>query len=358
MRQLTLDLAERSCTIYIGDQLLADSQLLESYCQGEKVLILSNKTIAPLYINEVKKSLKNKLVDQYLIDDGEVHKNLHNFSKILDFLINKKFRRNDTLIALGGGVIGDLGGFVAACYQRGMGLIQMPTSLLAQVDSSVGGKTAVNHSLGKNLIGSFYQPLAVIIDTLTLKTLPEREFKSGLAEIAKYAILGDSEIKQILTTQVVNILNREQSVLAELIYLSCRKKAQVVVQDEKEQGCRALLNLGHSFGHAIEKVTAYNEYLHGEAVSIGIHMAINLALARQYIDNETALEYKQLLNHLDLPEKTYSKLSAEDILDAMRLDKKNNDDKFRLVLPTNTSCSIVVEDGQELIKSAIIKQVK
>ena len=356
MRQLTLDLGERGYSIYVEEALLGQSELIRQHSSKDNVLILSNETIAPLYAEKLAASLSSKNVHHYLIADGEQYKSLDNFSKILDFLIQKGFRRNDTLIALGGGVVGDLGGFVAASYQRGMGFIQVPTSLLAQVDSSVGGKTAVNHPAGKNMVGAFYQPQLVLIDPLTLDTLPKREFISGLAEVAKYAMLGETKIKEILLNQSSKILARDKTLLSELIYLSCAKKAQIVMQDEKERGCRALLNLGHTFGHALERLTSYREYLHGEAVSIGMHMAINLALSKKMMCAEVAEEYRQLLNTLGLPDKIFSPLLIADILDAMKLDKKNISDKYRLVLPTDTSCAIVEEDDLELVTQAIAKQ--
>lgn len=358
MRKLALNLGERSYNIFIGEKLLTEDSGLKNYCAGEKVLILSNEAIAPFYLETVKSSLTGKKVYQFLIPDGETHKNLLNFSEILDFLIENSFRRNDTLIALGGGVVGDLGGFVAASYQRGMGFIQVPTSLLAQVDSSVGGKTAVNHPSGKNLIGAFYQPLAVFIDTNTLASLPQKEFVSGLAEIAKYAMLGELNIKHLLLSHSVEVLARDSDVLSKLIFHSCAKKAEVVTEDEKEKGSRALLNLGHTFGHAIEKVTGYQQYLHGEAVSIGIHMAINLSLAKKLISENVAIQYKQLLNCLGLPDKVNLPLSVKEIMNAMKVDKKNINDKYRLVLPNDTQCVIVEEDDMELVREAIDLQLK
>jgi len=357
MRQLTLPLAERSYDIYIEEGLLILPSLLAKFFTGKKVLILSNETIAPLYLARLKRSLSDKQVFQFIIEDGETYKNLTNFSRIIDFLIENKFRRNDTLVALGGGVVGDLGGFVAASFQRGMGFIQAPTSLLAQVDSSVGGKTAVNHSLGKNMIGAFYQPKAVLIDLNTLDTLPEREYISGFAEIVKYALIGDIDIKRLLKSQTAKILARDKLLLSELVYLSCSKKAQIVAEDEIESGTRALLNLGHSFAHAIEKVTEYKEYLHGEAVSIGIQMALNLSLKKGIISSASANEYTNILSSLGLPLKTKSTLSIDELVAAMVFDKKNMNDNFRLVLPTDKHCLVVEENDLFLIKQAIAKQL-
>ncbi|TQV88950.1 3-dehydroquinate synthase [Aliikangiella coralliicola] len=357
MRQLALDLGERSYGIYIKEGLLTDSQLFSQFCRGENILILSNDMVAPLYFEQLKTSLPDKTIHQFILPDGEIYKNLSHYSEVLDYLVTQGFRRNDTLIALGGGVVGDLGGFVAASYQRGMGFIQVPTSLLAQVDSSVGGKTAVNHPLGKNMIGAFYQPLAVIIDTNTLDSLPEKEFVSGLAEVAKYAMLGANEVNKLLTEDTAAVLARDKTKLADLIYYSCAKKAQVVAEDEEEKGNRALLNLGHTFGHALERLTDYKRYLHGEAVAIGIHIAINLSLEKTLIAPKTAELYRNLLNKLGLPDKAEIVANTGDFLEAMKLDKKNVSDKYRLVLPTDSACVIVEEDDIEMMGRAITQQL-
>jgi 3-dehydroquinate synthase len=357
MRQLSLDLAERSYNIYIDNGLLAKANKLESYCSGESVLILSNETIAPLYLEKIKNNLSHKNIYQFLLPDGEIHKNLDNYRVILDFLIQNKFRRNDTLIALGGGVVGDLGGFVAASFQRGMGFVQIPTSLLAQVDSSVGGKTAVNHPSGKNMIGAFYQPKAVFIDTQTLDTLPEREYLSGLAEVVKYAMLGEESIKSILTSKTDEVLKRNKKTLEELIYYSCSKKAIIVAKDEKENGVRALLNLGHTFGHAIENLTDYKKYLHGEAIAIGICMAINLSLAKQLISASAAEDFKSLILKLGLPQTVDNTFQIDDFIQAMSIDKKNINNKFRLILPQDNQCIIVEEEDVGMVKQAVYGQL-
>ncbi|WP_444995755.1 3-dehydroquinate synthase [Aliikangiella sp. IMCC44359] len=358
MRQLALNLGERSYNIYIEQGLIDNASLIESFCEGDNVLILSNEVVAPLYIDSLARSLPNKKIHQFLLTDGEAFKNIESFTAVIDYLINHGFRRNDTLIALGGGVVGDLGGFVAASYQRGMGFIQFPTTVLAQVDSSVGGKTAVNHPLGKNMIGAFYQPKAVFIDTNTLKSLPEKEYYSGFAEIVKYAILGSLPIKEILFNKLAEIRNKDINVLAEIIYHSCAKKAEVVSEDEKEKGSRALLNLGHTFGHAIERLTEYKTYLHGEAVSIGTLMAFNLSLAKGLIKAEVVEQYRELLLALKLPDKVNLPISSEQMLEAMKLDKKNLTNKYRLVLPKNDHCILVEEDKLELIEQSIVKQLK
>ncbi|TQV74628.1 3-dehydroquinate synthase [Aliikangiella marina] len=357
MRTLELDLAERSYNIYINEGLLTNRDLLSQYCRGDKVLILSNQTVAPIYLAMLSESLKHLKVYSLALPDGEIYKNLESYQKVLDFLIENQFRRNDTLITLGGGVIGDLGGFVAASYQRGMGFIQVPTSLLAQVDSSVGGKTGVNHPLGKNMIGAFYQPKAVIIDTATLDTLPDREYYSGFAEVLKYAMLGSKEILSSLQDDISAILARDKNVLSDIVYYSCLMKAEVVAADEREQGQRALLNLGHTFGHAVEKVTEYKQYLHGEAVAIGIAMALNLSADRGLVSEERRALYLQLIEKLKLPSKTSLPLSVDELINAMRLDKKNLSDSFRLVLPKDNHCIISEEKDSKPVALAISKQL-
>ena len=356
MQSLVVELGERSYSIEIGQGLLSNSKIWAPFCEGENVLVLTNKVVEPLYLDKVVKSLPHKKVHTFILPDGEVEKSLANYSLVLDFLIENGFRRNDTLIALGGGVIGDLGGFVAASYQRGMNFIQMPTTMLAQVDSSVGGKTAVNHPQGKNMIGAFYQPKIVVIDTDTLETLPKREFISGLAEVAKYALLGESELFELLTEQYPAVLDKNKDILSNVIYLSCRKKAQIVAEDEKESGSRALLNLGHTFGHAIEKVSGYRKFFHGEAVAIGTHMAINLSLSKSLITEAVANRGRALLNKLELPEFLSSEYEVGSLIDAMKLDKKNVSAKFRLVLPSDDRCVIVEESDLQLISDAIEKQ--
>lgn len=358
MRKLTVNLGERSYQIHICSGLINEEGLVAPYCVGENVLILSNKTIAPLYISQLSNALSTKKIHHFLIDDGEQYKNLEHFSRVLDYLAENGFRRNDTLIALGGGVIGDLGGFVASSYQRGMGLIQFPTSLLAQVDSSVGGKTAVNHPLGKNMIGAFYQPNAVFIDTDTLDTLPDKEYFSGFAEVIKYAMLGTLEIEDLLLNKLAEIKARNKRILAEIIYFSCRKKSEVVADDEKERGSRALLNLGHTFGHAIEKITRYKTYLHGEAVSIGILMAVNLSIAKGLLTKEFAVNYRRIISALGLPGVACEGIDVSAMLDAMKLDKKNVNEMYRLVLPAGDNCILVEESDLELLERAIEQQLK
>jgi len=353
MHQLHLPLKDSPYTIYIGSALLDNSELLSSYCAGDNVLIVSNEIVAPLYLEKVRASIKDKKVHQLVICDGEVYKSRESFFQLIDYLVENGFRRNDTLLALGGGVIGDLSGFVAASYQRGMNFVQIPTSLLAQVDSSVGGKTAINHQQGKNLIGAFYQPSAVIIDVNTLLTLPEREYLSGFGEIVKYALLGQKGIDQILKLKTNNLLSRDQDTLKELIYLCCQKKASIVEKDEKEKGERALLNLGHTFAHALETLTNYGYYLHGEAVSIGILMALNLSVKKGFVDRKFFEQYNDLFTQLKLPTKILPELNLSEFISVMKKDKKNQTDAFRLVLVREGHCVLYDENDRQLLEDVI-----
>ncbi|MCF6193913.1 MAG: 3-dehydroquinate synthase [Kangiellaceae bacterium] len=357
MRSLQLPLKDNPYTIYIGSALISDGALISSHCSGNKQLIVSNNIVAPLYLEKLKTALGDRIVHQIIIEDGEINKNKTSYFKILDYLVEHEFRRNDTLIALGGGVIGDLAGFAAASYQRGMNLIQVPTSLLSQVDSSVGGKTAINHSAGKNLIGAFYQPSVVIIDTDSLDTLPQREYFSGLGEIVKYALLGESRIAELLQTEQKKIFVRDKEVLQEIIYLSCQMKANIVVKDEKEQGQRALLNLGHTFAHALETMTGYSYYLHGEAVAIGILMALNLSQRKGLIKADIEMRYRQLLEILNLPTSIKPDLDANEFLSVMKKDKKNQTSAYRLVLvegdDASCHCILQEENDQRLIRSVL-----
>ena len=353
MRELRLPLKDSPYTIHIGSSLLSQSALLTSYCHGDKVLIVSNITVAPLYLKKLTTSLKNKNVHSVIILDGEIYKNRESFFTIIDYLVENNFRRNDTLIALGGGVIGDLSGYAAASYQRGMNLIQIPTSLLSQVDSSVGGKTAINHALGKNLIGAFYQPSSVIIDTDSLSTLPDREYFSGIGEIIKYALLGENKIKLLLTNKTKQILQRDPDVLTEIIYLSCQMKASIVAKDEKEKGERALLNLGHTFAHALETLTEYQHYLHGEAVAIGILMALSLSVKKGLIEQCIVEDYRILIQRLNLPTKIDIEINEEKFFEAMKKDKKNQSDLFRVILVSQQGCIIQEESDKTLLASVI-----
>ncbi len=353
MRLLPLPLKENPYTIHIGSGLLDDNQLLTSFCQGDKVLVVTNEIVAPLYLQQIQEAIHGKQVHQLVLADGEINKDRNNFFLIIDYLVENNFKRNDTLVALGGGVIGDMAGFAAASYQRGMNLVQIPTTLLSQVDSSVGGKTAINHEQGKNLIGAFYQPVAVIIDVNTLDSLPEREFLSGFGEITKYALLGQKQIDALLKNNAESLKKRDKSLLQEIIYLSCQMKADIVALDEKEKGERALLNLGHTFGHALETLTNYSQYLHGEAVSIGIMMALTLSANKSLIDTDKVKQYHQLFIDLNLPVTAGQKFESCAFIDAMRKDKKNQTDAIRLVLATSEGCILEEEKDLSLILDVV-----
>ncbi|MFA5983472.1 MAG: 3-dehydroquinate synthase [Methylococcaceae bacterium] len=332
MKQLVVQLGVRSYPIYIGSGLLGQAGLFSKHIQSQQVLVLTNETVAPLYLANLLSSLTGYNVQTVILPDGEQFKTLEYVNKVFDGLLTYKFNRNATLIALGGGVIGDMGGFAAACYQRGIKFIQIPTTLLAQVDSSVGGKTGVNHVLGKNMIGAFYQPQCVIADTSVLDTLDARQFSAGLAEVIKYGLIRDGEFFNWLEDNMDALLARDKTGLAYAIERSCLNKAEVVAEDETESGVRATLNLGHTFGHAIETGTQYRQFLHGEAVAIGTCQAAELSkslgwLQQQEVDRIIALFKKALLPIL--PPKT---LDANLFIELMEVDKKNVDGQIRLIL--------------------------
>ncbi len=332
MKTLTVALGERSYPIYIGDNLLVEADLLTRHIQSKQVLIVTNETIAPLYLEPVLQNLSAYQVESVILPDGEQFKTLDSVNVIFDQLLAYKFSRNATLIALGGGVIGDMGGFAAACYQRGIAFIQIPTTLLAQVDSSVGGKTGVNHPLGKNMIGAFYQPKSVIIDVDVLATLDNRQFAAGLAEVIKYGLIRDLEFFVWLEENIDALLARDKTALTFAIEYSCRMKAEVVAEDEHEGGVRATLNLGHTFGHAIETGMGYGTYLHGEAVAIGTCLAADLSHRKGLLTAEDVARIVALFERANLPVKSPAELSAERFVELMAVDKKNVDGAIRVIL--------------------------
>ncbi|MEX0941930.1 MAG: 3-dehydroquinate synthase, partial [Pseudomonadales bacterium] len=277
MEIVRLELGSDSYDICIGSGILGDSGLLRQAVAGQEVLIVTNDTVKPLYLDLLEQSLSGLKVDTLALPDGEAYKTMASLDKIFTHLLEHGHKRSTTIIALGGGVVGDIAGFAAACYQRGVNFIQVPTTLLSQVDSSVGGKTAVNHPLGKNMIGAFHQPRAVFIDTDTLRSLPDRELRAGIAEIIKHGALGDLAYFEQLEQVMAGLLSRDPAVLVPVIRRSCEIKATIVALDEKEQGVRAHLNLGHTFGHAIEAAMGYGRWLHGEAVAAGMVMAADLS---------------------------------------------------------------------------------
>ena len=357
MHTLHVELGERSYPIYIGRDLLKDAELLSNHVSGSQVVVVSNETIAPLYMDRLRTALGERtLVTEVILPDGEQHKNLDVLSKIFDQVMNDRHNRSTTMIALGGGVVGDITGFAAACYQRGVDFIQVPTTLLSQVDSSVGGKTAVNHPMGKNMIGAFYQPRAVLIDINTLHSLPPREFAAGLAEVIKYGLICDEPFYRWLQEQMPRLLLRDEAVLAEAIERSCACKAQVVTADEREGGLRAILNLGHTFGHAIETAQGYGNWLHGEAVATGMLMAMELSAQRGWVETAEVEALRKLLVTANLPVDPPEDMSPEQFLDLMGRDKKVIDGRLRLVLlrPLGEAC--IVDDASEAELQALFQR--
>lgn len=344
MQKLTVDLGERSYPIYIGPGTLDHHDLLIDCLKGQQVCIVTNETIAPLYLDKVMSAFSSLYTDTVVLPDGESYKTLDTVNRVFDTLLSKRHNRTTTLVALGGGVIGDMTGFAAACYQRGVDFIQIPTTLLSQVDSSVGGKTGVNHSSGKNMIGAFHQPTRVVIDTHVLSTLPEREFYAGLAEVIKYGLIIDHEFFVWLENHMDDLLNRDQEALSYAIERSCQLKADVVAQDEKEGGIRAILNLGHTFGHAIEAGLGYGQWLHGEAVAAGMVMAAVLSQKLNWLSESDTERVIALLRRASLPVNAPKELSAEQFLAYMSVDKKVVDGRLRLVLLKSLG-NAVIESG-------------
>jgi 3-dehydroquinate synthase len=330
--RLTVELGDRSYPIYIGENLHADAAYYERHVKGRQVMVVTNETVSPLYLEATLAALSGFETAQVVLPDGEKYKTLEILNEIYTALLKRRFTRRSTLLALGGGVVGDMAGFAAATYQRGVNFIQVPTTLLAQVDSSVGGKTGVNHELGKNMIGAFHQPLAVLADTLTLNTLDDRQFASGLAEIIKYGLIADSEFFAWLESEMDALRGRDPMCLAAAIERSCRCKAEVVAADEREAGRRALLNLGHTFGHAIETGMGYGEWLHGEAVAAGMCMAADLSRRLGWISQADFSRACALIERAGLPTAPPGELAPEAFLELMSIDKKVLDNRLRLVL--------------------------
>jgi 3-dehydroquinate synthase len=327
IRSITVELGERSYPIVIGQGLLGGGSELQAHLRGADCLVVTNDTVAPLYLHTLLEGLGDKQVHAISLPDGEAYKTLETVEDILDTLVENGANRDTTLVALGGGVVGDITGFAAACYMRGVDFVQVPTTLLAQVDSSVGGKTGVNHARGKNLIGAFHQPVFVLADTDTLKSLPDREFKAGVAEVIKYGAIVDPAFFAWLEDNIEALIIRDPGALAYAIQRSCELKAKVVAEDEREAGRRAILNFGHTFGHAIEGCQGYGEWLHGEAVAAGMVMAAKLSK----MDPTEFERLADLIRRAGLPVAP-PPIAAKDMLGAMGLDKKVKDKKLRFVL--------------------------
>ncbi len=345
MRTLEVDLGERSYPIHIGPGLLTGaSNLLAEHIKGKQVAVVSNTTVAPLYMAAVRQLLAGYEVIEIVLLDGEQYKNLDTVNRIFDGLLEARHNRTTTLVALGGGVIGDMTGFAAAAYQRGVAFIQIPTTLLSQVDSSVGGKTGVNHRLGKNMIGAFHQPQVVLADTDVLNSLPDRELSAGLAEVIKYGLICDRPFYDWLKEHLDALLARDPEALAYAIERSCSDKARVVAEDERESGIRAILNLGHTFGHAIETHQGYGNWLHGEAVAVGMLMAADLSCRMGCLSPEDVEELRALLLKAGLPVAAPKEMGADDFLALMAVDKKVVDGQLRLVLLEQVGKAVVTAD--------------
>lgn len=355
--QLTVNLGSRSYPIIIDDDLLGAKGLLDEYIVGQQVLVVTNETIAPLYLEKVEAMFASTIkVSRCVLPDGEAYKNLTYLNKIFDALLESRCNRQVTLVALGGGVIGDMTGFAAACYQRGVNFIQIPTTLLSQVDSSVGGKTGVNHAMGKNMIGAFYQPKSVLIDITTLSTLPDNELSAGLAEVIKYGAICDAEFFKWLEDNMSLLINRDSNTLAYAIKTSCEKKADVVAQDEKESGIRATLNFGHTFGHAIEAHMGYGSWLHGEAVAAGMCIAAELSNLLGWMTANDAQRIKNLCKKAGLPTSKPNEMNVDDFIHYMQTDKKNVSSAIRFVLLKGIGQAVMHEGVEERVLAQAINK--
>ncbi len=339
-----------------------DVSSIDSLTPGRKVMVVTNDTVAPLYLAAVEQQLANQQVFNCVLPDGEIHKNVNSWQTILDALARHQFNRSDLLISLGGGVICDMTGFAAASWMRGIDFIQMPTTLLSQIDASVGGKTGINHPKGKNLIGAFHQPRAVIINISCLKTLPQREFNAGIGEAIKYGGIDQVEFFHWLAAQVDSIKAQDPGALMHLISQCCHFKADIVEQDEKEQGVRALLNLGHTFGHAIETGTQY-QYLHGEAVALGMVMAAELSAQLGHCSADIRKMLENLLQAYDLPIMLDSAITAESLLNLMKSDKKVINNQHRLILMKGLGAAFIAEEVKDsdilgALQSCLLNEIK
>jgi 3-dehydroquinate synthase len=350
MQTLTVDLGDRSYPIHIGAGLLCRADLIVPHLSQKRVMIVTNTTVAPLYLAQLTATLEGAgvTVAQGVLPDGEAYKNWETLNRIFDALLTDRAERKTTLIALGGGVIGDMTGFAAACYQRGVPFIQIPTTLLSQVDSSVGGKTGINHPLGKNMIGAFYQPKLVLADTDTLKTLPARELSAGLAEVIKYGLIWDAEFLAWLEANMAKLRALDPAAIAHAIYRSCEIKAQVVGEDEREGGIRAILNLGHTFGHAIETGMGYGNWLHGEAVAAGMVMAAQTSQRLGWISDADVIRTRALIRAAGLPD-VAPDLGVDTYMEYMGHDKKVEGGKMRFVLLKKLGEAVITGEVPEAV---------
>ena len=343
MKILNVALGDRSYPIYIGNGTIEDKKIITKHIKTKTICIVSNTTVSKLYLDNLKKLLDYYQVVEVIIDDGEEYKNYDSLNHIYSKLLENQCNRDTTILALGGGVVGDIAGYAAATFLRGIPFIQIPTTLLSQVDSSVGGKTGINHLLGKNMIGAFYQPQAVVIDLNVLNTLDRRQISAGLAEVIKYGLIWDKSFFEYLEKNIENLKNLNYEHLEHVIYRSCEIKAKVVSEDEKESGVRAILNLGHTFGHAIEKCLGYGEWLHGEAVGCGMVLAARMSLAHGWLSDSEFEQVKNLIARADLPIDKPN-IPYEDFINAMKLDKKNKDKEIYLVLQHGIGKAVVTNN--------------
>lgn len=344
MNTLNVDLGDRSYPIFIGTGLLKNPELLQPYINGISTTVVTNTTIAPLYLDSIHRSISDYKNTDVILPDGEEFKTTDTLGQVHTEMLTARCDRKTTLIALGGGVVGDIAGFAAATYQRGINFIQVPTTLLSMVDSSVGGKTGVNHLLGKNMIGAFHQPQCVIIDTETLSTLDDRQLSAGIAEIIKYGYINDLDFIDWLDQNMEKLMSRDPDALAYAIKRSCEHKSAIVAADEKEAGQRALLNLGHTFGHAIETGLGYGKWLHGEAVAAGMIMAAELSKEHGWVTDTDIKGMKKLLEKANLPVKAPTEISAERFNELMSIDKKVQDGVLNLILMKSMGESFITND--------------
>jgi 3-dehydroquinate synthase len=343
VERIDVSLGKRSYPIFIGAGAMGLREEMDRVVSARDVLLVTNTTVGPIYAAKLTAALAPRRCIEVVLPDGEVHKTLANVSRMLDVLVTNRFARDACVVALGGGVVGDMAGFAAACYQRGIAFVQIPTTLLSQVDSSVGGKTGVNHPGGKNLIGAFHQPVAVFTDTNTLATLPDRELRAGLAEVIKYGLIVDLEFFDWLEANAAKLLARDNVALTYAIKRSCEVKAEIVARDEHERGDRALLNLGHTFGHAIESATNYKTWLHGEAVAAGMLLAADVSQRLGWMSATDVERIERVLRQFGLRTDVKS-LSAATIAQNMKIDKKVASGRIRLVLLKAIGKSVITGD--------------
>jgi 3-dehydroquinate synthase len=352
--ELRIELGERSYPILIGGGLLGDARLLARHVAARDVLIVTNTTVAPLYLEALARNLAGKRVHHVVLPDGERYKTLEVLAQVLDALVGARMNRDACVIALGGGVVGDVAGFAAACYQRGIDFVQAPTTLLAQVDSAVGGKTGINHPGGKNLIGAFHQPRAVLADLDTLATLPPRELRAGLAEVIKYGLVADVDFLGWIEQHIADLLRLDRAALQYAIRRSCEIKARIVAVDEREHGQRALLNLGHTFGHAIETAAGFGAWLHGEGVAVGMMIAARMSRELGWLSHADVERVEELLRRAELPMQG-PRIGARLALELMGMDKKVMDGRIRLVLLRQLGAGVLTGDYPASVLQQILQ---